>query len=45
LANWLGWHSDFPKSVVLQEPSLQLSDEQYLPPFRMMTLLRLTKRG
>lgn len=43
LANLLGWHSDFERARVLSTPGLRLIDEQHLPPFGMMTLLRLRK--
>ena len=43
LANLLGWHSDFDRRRVLGEPRLRLLDEQSLPPFGTMTLLRLEK--
>ncbi|MCC6864480.1 MAG: methyltransferase domain-containing protein [Rhodobacteraceae bacterium] len=43
LANMIGWHSDFERSVVLNTPGLTLVEEAHLPPFGMMTLLRLRK--
>ncbi len=43
LANMIGWHSDFERSVVLGTQGLTLVEEAYLPPFRMMTMLRLRK--
>lgn len=43
LENLLGWHSDFERAQVLSTPGLTLIDEQHLPPFGMMTLLRLRK--
>lgn len=43
LENLLGWHSDFERARVLSTPGLTLIDEQHLPPFGMMTLLRLRK--
>jgi phosphatidylethanolamine/phosphatidyl-N-methylethanolamine N-methyltransferase len=43
LENLLGWHSDFDKARVLQEPSLKVVREGSLPPFGMMTLLVLQK--
>lgn len=42
-ANALGWHSDFARSTVLQQPGLQLIEETHLPPFGMMTLMRFRK--
>lgn len=39
----IGWHSDFDRARVLSTPGLVLVDEQHLPPFGMMTLLRLRK--
>ncbi len=43
-ANLLGWHSDFSKATVMGVPGLDLIEEQHLPPFGMMTLLRFRKR-
>lgn len=43
LADLLGWHSDFDKARVLGEPRLRLVEERTLPPFGMMTMLRLEK--
>jgi phosphatidylethanolamine/phosphatidyl-N-methylethanolamine N-methyltransferase len=45
LADHLGWHSDFSRNQVMSCPALHLSEEQALPPFGLMTLLRLTKRA
>jgi phosphatidylethanolamine/phosphatidyl-N-methylethanolamine N-methyltransferase len=45
LSNWLGWHSDFDRGQVLGQDNLKLAEEVGLPPFGLMTLLRLTKRG
>lgn len=45
VANWLGWHSDFVRGQVLGQNDLKLAEEIGLPPFGMMRLLRLTKRG
>lgn len=42
-ADLLGWHSDFSRSVVMGTPGLSLVEEQHLPPFGMMTLLRFRK--
>jgi len=44
LEDMLGWQSDFDISTVLSEPSLTETERQSLPPFGMMTYLRLTKR-
>lgn len=43
-ANLLGWHSDFAKATVMGERDLELIEEQHLPPFGMMTLMRFRKR-
>ncbi len=43
LADLIGWHSDFERSVVLGTHGLTLVEEAHLPPFGMMTLLRLRK--
>lgn len=43
LANLIGWHSDFRREVVLGTQGLALVEEAHLPPFGMMTLLRLRK--
>lgn len=43
LAHLLGWHSDFERARVLGDARLRLAAERMLPPFGMMTLLRLTK--
>lgn len=43
LADLLGWHSDFDMARVLGEPRLRLAEEKNLPPFGMMTLLRLVR--
>lgn len=45
LADLLGWHSDFDRARVLGEPRLRQAEERTLPPFGMMTLLRLVKTG
>lgn len=42
-ADLLGWHSDFSRRHVTGTPGLVLIDEQRLPPFGMMTLLRFRK--
>ena len=44
LEDMLGWQSDFDISTVLGEPSLTETERQSLPPFGLMTYLRLTKR-
>lgn len=43
LANLIGWHSDFRREVVLGTQGVTLVEESYLPPFGMMTMLRLRK--
>ncbi len=43
LANLIGWHSDFRREVVLGTKGITLVEEAHLPPFGMMTLLRLRK--
>lgn len=43
LANLLGWHSDFSRDRVLADARLRLVEEDTLPPFGMMTYLRLRK--
>jgi len=43
MADVLGWHSDFERARVLNEPRLTLVEECTLPPFGMMTLLRFEK--
>ena len=43
LANLIGWHSDFRKETVLQEPVLSIEEERKLPPLGMMTFLVLAK--
>ena len=44
LEDMLGWQSDFDISTVLNEPLLVETERQSLPPFGMMTYLRLTKQ-
>ncbi|MEO8531942.1 MAG: class I SAM-dependent methyltransferase [Deltaproteobacteria bacterium] len=43
IAPRLGWHSDFDRATILQEPTLTLERERSLPPFEMMSLLVLRK--
>jgi phosphatidylethanolamine/phosphatidyl-N-methylethanolamine N-methyltransferase len=43
LAGLIGWHSDFERGRVLSTPGLHLIEEAHLPPFGMMTLLRLRR--
>lgn len=45
LSDLLGWHSDFERARVLGEAGLELVEEDGLPPFGMMTYLRLRRRG
>ena len=42
-ADRLGWHSDFKRSAVTDTRGLTLIEETVLPPFGMMTLMRLRK--
>ena len=44
LENLLGWHSDFPISMVLGEPALEEVERDSLPPLGMMTWLVLEKK-
>ncbi len=44
LSDLLGWHSDFPRGRVLGVAGLDLVEEDALPPFGMMTYLRLRRR-
>ena len=44
LSDLLGWHSDFPRARVLGQADLELLEEDGLPPFGMMTYLRLRRR-
>lgn len=39
----LGWHSDFPLSRVLGQPTLHVAQKRSSPPFGMMTFLVLRK--
>lgn len=43
LANFLGWHSDFKRDEVLRDLRLRLIEESTLPPFGMMTYMRLKR--
>ena len=43
LANLLGWHSDFQIERVLGVAGLRVLSKKTLPPFGMMTLLRLIR--
>lgn len=43
LSNVIGWHSDFPISTVMQEPTLELAERETLPPMGMMTFLAFRK--
>ena len=45
LSDLLGWHSDFERARVLGEAGLELVEEDGLPPFGMMTYLRLRRRA
>ena len=44
LSDLLGWHSDFARARVLGEAGLELVEEDGLPPFGMMTYLRMRRR-
>lgn len=41
----LGWRPEFPRSIALARPGLELVEEQQLAPFGIFTLLRLRRRG
>ncbi len=43
MSDQIGWHSDFERSVVMGTKGVTLVEEQPMPPFGMMTLLRLRK--
>lgn len=43
LSDLLGWHSDFERARALGDIRLQLVEEDGLPPFGMMTYLRLRR--
>jgi phosphatidylethanolamine/phosphatidyl-N-methylethanolamine N-methyltransferase len=43
MADRLGWHSDFCRSRIMGEPSLQLAEERRLAPLGLFTFLRLEK--
>jgi phosphatidylethanolamine/phosphatidyl-N-methylethanolamine N-methyltransferase len=43
LANFLGWHSDFPIETVLGHPKLRLEEQEQLRPFGLMTYLRFRR--
>jgi phosphatidylethanolamine/phosphatidyl-N-methylethanolamine N-methyltransferase len=43
LANFLGWHSDFPMDAVLGHPKLRLEAQEQLRPFGLMTYLRFRR--
>lgn len=39
----LGWNSNFDRSIVLDRPGLRLVEERFLPPFGLVSLMRLEK--
>ncbi len=43
MANLLGWHSDFAIERVLAVAGLRVAEQRPLPPFGMMTLLRMVR--
>jgi len=43
LADMIGWHSDFHRATILDAPGFTLVEEAALPPFGMMTFLRLCR--
>ncbi len=43
LANVLGWHPDFDRIRILQEPSLRVVEMRPMAPLRLFTFLRLVK--
>ena len=43
MANFLGWHSDFQRDIVMGDRRLPLIEESFLPPFGMMTYLRFER--
>ena len=43
MANFLGWHSDFQRDIVMGDRRLRLIEESFLPPFGMMTYLRFER--
>lgn len=43
LADLIGWHSDFHRATILDAPGFTLVEETALPPFGMMTFLRLRR--
>ncbi|MFN4192100.1 MAG: class I SAM-dependent methyltransferase [Tabrizicola sp.] len=43
LADWLGWHADFPIERVLGHPGLRLEESRQVRPFGLMTFLRFRR--
>jgi phosphatidylethanolamine/phosphatidyl-N-methylethanolamine N-methyltransferase len=43
MADRLGWHSDFCRSRIMGEPSLQVAEERRMAPLGLFTFLRLEK--
>lgn len=43
MANFLGWHSDFKRDIVMGDRRLRLIEESALPPFGMMSYLRFER--
>lgn len=42
-ANWLGWHSDFPKARITGERALAIAEERALAPLGLFTFIRMRK--
>lgn len=42
-ADWLGWHSNFPKTRVLGVPALQVVEERHTTKIGIFTFLRMEK--
>ncbi len=46
LSRFLGWHPDFPKSMILDKADdMELLEERAVPPFGIFTLLRFRKKA
>lgn len=44
LANWIGWHSNFPKDRIMGVKALHLTEEKPLTSLGLFTYMRLEKR-
>lgn len=44
-ASRLGWRPEFPMSIALDRPGLELVEQRSLPPFGIFTLVRLRRRA